>query len=402
MPKSLAALLSLLAPLLAAAAPADKAYRTAGDCDGFPAVALTTAGGLCVGLVAEGLGHARGVAVIDDDVFVVDMVAWESRKGRLLKLSKGGRHAPEVVLHDLYQPNAVARGPGRTLYLGITGQVLQVDPYAADAAGSARVIVDGLPATGRHPVPSLAVGTDGALFVNVGSATDNCHPTGGRLPDPKAACPETQENPPRGAVLRFPPRATTWHANEAPPYARGLRNSMAMAVLPNGRLAVAVNARDGINHVDPALSDATLPHEPLVVLQAGGDYGWPYCYDQRVPSPEYPGFDCASKLAPDLLLPAHAAPLGMLLYHGDKLPGLAGKLVIGYHGYRQTGHRIVAVALDKDQRPTGTPTELVTDWDQRDGNHPQGAPVGLVEMADGSVLVTDDHNGTLMRLSRKK
>jgi len=118
MSKSLTTLLLSLAPLLAAAAPADKAYRTQGDCDGFPAVALTTSEGLCVGLVAEGLGHARGVAVIDDDVFVVDMVAWESRKGRLLKLSRGGRHAPEVVLHDLYQPNAVVRGPGRTLYVG--------------------------------------------------------------------------------------------------------------------------------------------------------------------------------------------------------------------------------------------------------------------------------------------
>ena len=403
MPKSLPILIlmALLAPLLAAAAPADKAYRTAGDCDGFPAVALTTSAGVCVGLVAEGLGHPRGVAAIDDDVFVIDMVAWESRKGRLVKLSKGGRHAPEVVLHDLWQPNAVVRGPGRTLYVGVTGQVLQVDPYAADPAHGVRVIVDGLPTTGRHPVPSLAVGADGALFVNVGSFSDNCHPAGGRLPDPNAACPETQENPPRGAMLRFPARATTWHANEQPPYARGLRNSMAMAVLADGKLAVAVNSRDGINHADPALSDATLPHDVLIVLQPNGDYGWPYCYDQHVPAPEYPGFDCASKLGPDLLLPAHAAPLGMLLYRGDRLPGLHGRLVIGYHGYRTTGHRIVAVALDKDERPTGTPTELVSDWDQRDGSHPQGAPVGLAEMADGSVLVTDDHNGTLMRLSRR-
>jgi glucose/arabinose dehydrogenase len=402
MSKSLTTLLLSLAPLLAAAAPADRAYRTQGDCDGFPAVALTTSEGLCVGLVAEGLGHARGVAVIDDDVFVVDMVAWESRKGRLLRLSKGGRRAPEVVLHDLNQANAVVRGPGRTLYVGVTGQVLQVDPAAADPGKSVRVVVDGLPGTGRHPVPSLAVGADGALFVNVGSATDNCHPAGGRLPDPKAACPETQENPPRGSVLRFPPRATTWHANELPPYARGLRNSMAMAVLANGRLAVAVNARDGINHADPSLADAALPHDPLVVLQPGGDYGWPYCYDLRVASPEYPGFDCAAKLAPDLLLPAHAAPLGMLLYRGDKLPGLSGKLIVGYHGYRATGHRIVAVTLDKDQRPTGTPSELVTDWEQREGSHPQGSPVGLVEMADGSVLISEDHSGALLRLSRKK
>ena len=138
MSRTLITLLLSLAPLAAAAAPADKAYRTQGDCDGFPAVALTTADGLCVGLVAEGLGHARGVAVVDDDVFVVDMVAWESRKGRLLKLAKGGRHAPQVVLRDLDQPNAVVRGPGRTLYVGVTGQVLQVDPYAADPAKSVR------------------------------------------------------------------------------------------------------------------------------------------------------------------------------------------------------------------------------------------------------------------------
>ena len=402
MPKSLTTLLLLLAPLVAVGAPADKAYRTSGDCDGFPAVALTTAPGLCMGVVAEGLGHARGVAAIDNDVFVVDMVAWESRKGRLLKLSNGGRHAPEVVLHDLNQPNAVVRGPGRTLYIGITGHVLQVDPYATDPAASARVIVDGLPGTGRHPVPSLAVGSDGALFVNVGSATDNCHAAGGRLPDPKAACPETLESPPRGSVLRFPARATAWHAGEQPPYARGLRNSMAMAVLPDGKLAVAVNSRDGINHAAPALSDAALPHDLLTVLQPGGDYGWPYCYDQRVPSPEYPGFDCASKLPPDLLLPAHSAPLGMLVYRGDKLPGLAGKLVIGYHGYRTTGHRLVAVALGPDARPTGSPVELVTDWEQRDGSHPQGSPVGLVEMADGSVLVAEDHSGALLRLSATK
>ena len=114
MSKSLPTLLLLLAPLWVAAAPADKAYRTAGDCDGFPAVALTTAEGLCVGVVAEGLGKARGVAVIADDVFVVDMAAWDSRHGRLLKLSHGGRDAPEVVLHDLNQPNAVVRGSSVT------------------------------------------------------------------------------------------------------------------------------------------------------------------------------------------------------------------------------------------------------------------------------------------------
>ena len=94
--------------------------------------------------------------------------------------------------------------------------------------------------------------------------------------------------------------------------------------------------------------------------------------------------------------------LPLLLYRGDKLPGLGGKLIVGYHGYRTTGHRLVAVALDKDARPTGTPSELITDWEQRDGSHPQGSPVGLVEMGDGSVLIAEDHSGALLRLSRRK
>jgi glucose/arabinose dehydrogenase len=391
----------LAAPQAALGAGKGKTYRTEGDCDGFPAVSLRVAAPLCVGLVADKLGNARGVAAIERDVFVVDMGGWGSRHGRLLKLADGGRRAPVVVLGDLDQPNAVVRGPGRTLYLGVTGQVLQVDPYAASPLQGVRVVVTGLPTTGRHPVPSLAVGADGALFVNVGSATDNCHPAGGRLPDPQAPCPETQESPPRGAILRFPARATPWNAGEQAPYARGLRNSMALAILPDGRLAAAVNSRDAINHVAPSLSDVELPHETLVAVRAGGDYGWPYCYDRQLPSPEYPAFDCGTRLAPDVLLPAHAAPLGMLLYAGDRLPGLKGRLVIGYHGYRASGHRLVTVGLDASGKPAGQPTELVTGWDEVAGDHPQGSPVGLAQLADGSILIAEDHSGTLLRLARR-
>jgi len=394
----LCAAAACLAAFAAHAAPIE--YKTAGDCDGFPAVALATPAPLCVGLVASHLGFVRGVAAIEQDVYVVDMGGWNSRKGRLLRLANGGRGAPEVLMHDLFQPNAVVPGPHRTLYVGVTGQVLQVDPYAKDPAATARVVVANLPATGRHPMPALAVAPDGALFVNVGSETDSCRGEGNAAPDAKAACPETQQKPPRGSVLRVVPRDTPQDAAQQPPYARGLRNSMAMAVLPDGRLAVAGNARDSIQRADPKLSDAELPHEPLAVLEPGADYGWPYCYDALVASPEYPGFDCKARRAPDLLLPAHAAPLGMIVYRGDRLPGLAGRLVVGYHGYRSTGHRIVAIGLEGG-KPAGTPTELVGGWDADADAHPKGSPVGLFELADGSVLVTEDHSGTLLRLSRR-
>jgi glucose/arabinose dehydrogenase len=291
----------------------------------------------------------------------------------------------------------------RRLLLGVGGAVLRVDPFAPVPARTLRPVVTGLPTTGRHPLPALAWGADGALFVNVGSQTNNCEGAEGAAPDPSAACPETQAHPPRGALLRVPApdlaASTPWDARTHAPYARGLRNSMALALLPDGRLAAAVNARDSIQRASPALPDADLPHDTLVVVEPGADFGWPACYDDRVPSPEYPGADCRAKAAPALLLPAHAAPLGMLLYRGQRLPGLDGRLVIGYHGYRRAGHRLVAVGLDAQGRPAGTPTELIADWTVLPHIRPQGAPVGLAEMEDGSILVADDHNGTLLRLS---
>jgi glucose/arabinose dehydrogenase len=184
------------------------------------------------------------------------------------------------------------------------------------------------------------------------------------------------------------------------PFATGLRNSMALAVLPDGRLLAAVNARDAIDQADPTLSDDLLPHDTLDLIEPSADYGWPYCFDDNRAAPEYKHYDCSSKHRPTLLLPPHAAPLGMLLYHGSSLP-FDGKIIIGYHGYRAEGHRIVALSLDGKDLPEREPQNILWGWNAAPGDHPQGSPVSLYERSDGSVLMTEDTNGTLLRLARE-
>jgi glucose/arabinose dehydrogenase len=388
--------LSLAAPAAAAPAPL---YQTAGDCDGYPRLTLQTPPGLCVGLVASGLGFARGVAAQGNAIYVADMGGWHANHGRILRLDRRDPHKLTVLLRGLNEPNGLVPGPDGNLYVGLSGKLIRFDPRAADPAASIREVLTGLPTRGRHPLAAMAFAADGSLYVNVGSATDHCEGAGGGAPDPAQPCPELQETPPRAAILHFRPGGAPVDAHTLRPYATGLRNSMALAMLPNGRLLTADNARDYINRVDPSLSDEELPHEPLDLVEEGGDYGWPYCYDDRRPSPEYPKADCAAKHRPDLLLPAHAAPLGMLLLRPDSLPGLGGQLLIGYHGYRAKGHRLVSLALDGQGLPRGEPQDLVWGWDYADGQHPQGSPLGLWQMDDGSVLISEDHNGSLLRLA---
>ena len=374
-------------------------YHATGDCAGFPRLPLTTAPGSCVGLVAQHLGFARGVAALGDDVYVADMGGWHKNRGRILRLPAGGRGKPEAVLSGLNLPNGLVPGPGGTLYVGLSGKIVRFDPKAKDPAATLRDVVVNLPQSGRHPLAALVVAADGSLYVNVGSATDHCEKADASAPDPAQLCPETQEAPPRGSLLHITPGDQPVDAQTVKPYATGLRNSMALVLLPNGRVLAVNNARDFINRADASLSDEQLPHEPVDRVEAGADYGWPYCYDEQRPSPEYPGFDCGQRRKPDLLLPAHAAPLGALLYHGKALPGLDGRLLIGFHGYRANGHRLVSLGLGADGKPAGQPQDVVSGWDYDQGTRPQGSPVGLWELDDGSVLVTEDHNGTLLRLA---
>ena len=388
-------ILAMILGLSAGAAQATTPYVPSGDCAGFPRLGLQTMAGSCVGLVAAHLGFMRGVAVRGHDIFVVDMGGWVPGRGRLLRLGQDGHDAPQVVLTGLDEPNALALAPDGGLYLGELGRIVHVDVDATPPVQ--RDVLTGLPDTGRHPLPAFVVAPDGSLYINVGSATDNC-----KAPDTASAplpCPETTGAFPRAAIYHVTPRPDkTLRWQDTQLVASGLRNSMALAILPGGQLVAAVNARDFIDQADPHLSDEDLPHDTLDVIHTGADYGWPYCYDDNIAAPEYPNFDCAAKQKPDMKLPPHAAPLGLLVYQGAALPALHGMLLVPFHGYRQAGHRLMALRIT----PQGVAGELVPviwGWDFASGTHPQGSPVALAELADGSVLITEDHNGTLLRLA---
>jgi glucose/arabinose dehydrogenase len=115
-------------------------------------------------------------------------------------------------------------------------------------------------------------------------------------------------------------------------------------------------------------------------------------------SPEFKSADCTKYTKPVVLLPPHAAPLGMTYYFGRGFPPeYAGSLLIAYHGYRKYGHRIVAISADQDGMPRAAPRDLVSDWGARSGQR-MGAPVDIKVGADGAAYISEDRNGTVLRL----
>lgn len=359
----------LAAPMLALAA---------GDARPLPTLRVPE--GFEITLWADGIADARALArAPDGTVFVGSRRLGEVRALR----DRDGDGRPDQVLtvdRGLRMPTGVAFHDG-ALYVAEVERIWRY-PGILDALERPvrELVADGLPDEDHHGWREIAFGPDGWLYVSVGAPCNVCLPL--RFGPGKAF--ET------ASILRMRPDGSGWET-----VARGVRNSVGLAFDPqDGRLWFTDNGRDWLGDDLPpcelnVLVDGPAPH-----------YGFPYCHGGSVADPEYGAPGCDRFVPPAMPLDAHVAPLGLLIHSGRNWPeDYRRDVLIAEHGSwnrsERIGYRITRVRRDAQGRVTGREV-MVSGWLAGDQVH--GRPVDLLELPDGSVLVSDDTGGRIWRL----
>ena len=391
-------LLLLFAALLLSLPLHARGYATQGSCEGFPRVQIQAPAGYCVALIADerqGLKFPRRLLEVAPGRFwIVDMGNWNAHQGRLLEmtLSPGkGAVTMTTLASGLDRPHGLARGPDGKIYIAEATRISRspADRYAPET------VIDQLPGDGSHPLKEIAFGSGGRMYINVGSATDACRKDAQQ--QQPLPCPEAEGAQPRGAVYEAVLGGPLWQLQSLKPWARGLRNSMALTVYQRpGQPDLVLQGENSVDY-----TDETAPREELNHLQADGHYGWPYCVEDRQSARGYEGrYDCQRTRAPVALWPAHTAPLHMFVAPVLADQPWSGQLLVAWHGYRPAGHRVMAFQLDATGRITNPGTEILGNWVAQSGVRPLGTPTGLALDALGRLFVVEDRNRTILMLGR--
>src|SRR6266566_5995639 len=343
--------------------------------DKLPTAKLKVPAGFNVEVYAAGMANARSLAEGDKGtVFVGSRLV-----GNVYAITnKDGKRSVKVIASGLYRPNGVAFKNG-TLYIAELSQVSKIEKVedVIDSPPKPTVIYDNLPKDEAHGWKFIGIGPDNKLYVPVGQPGNN-----------------VLHDDAHGQIRRI-----NLDGTGAEVVALGVRNSVGFDWNPETKqMYFTDNGRDWMSE--------DVPQDELNrVTKAGEHFGAPYCLQGNIVDPEFGwGKSCSDYTPPVTLMGPHSASLGMRFYTGNMFPkAYKNAIIVARHGSwnrsKKVGGDVVVVKLDKDGKVKST-EPLITGF--LENNSYVGRPVDVLQMKDGSMLVSDDWNGAVYRITYGK
>ncbi len=361
--------------------------------------------GFSVQLIASGIRNPRAVRVAPNgDLFVADSRADQVR---VYRLPQGSAKPLEqgIFAGGLHQPYGIAFYPAdnpKWVYVANSNSVVRFAYKEGDLKASAapETIVSNIPSS-HHWTRDIAFSPDGkTMYLSVGSGSNVAEAMGKA---PEGGLENWAREKPLGYAWgseegRAEVRAYDPDGGNARVVATGLRNCSGMTVQPEtGALWCVVNERDELGD--------NVPFEYATAVKQGAFYGWPWYYIGSNEDPRHAGErpDLKDKVTvPDVLMQAHSAPLNITFYEGAQFPAeYKGDAFVALHGSwnrsLRTGYKVVRLRF-KDGRPTGEYEDFMTGFVVSDARV-WGRPVGVAVARDGSLIATEDGNGTIWRVA---
>jgi glucose/arabinose dehydrogenase len=293
-------------------------------------------------------------------------------------VNKDGKRSVKVIASGLYRPNGIAFKNG-TLYIAELSKVSRIDKIEdnLDNPPKPTVIYDNLPKDEAHGWKFIGIGPDNKLYVPVGQPGNN-----------------VLHSDDHGQIRRI-----NLDGSGAEVIAKGVRNTVGFDWHPeNKQLYFTDNGRDWMSE--------DVPEDELNrITKVGEHFGAPYCLQGNIVDPEFGwGKSCSEYIAPVGLLGPHSAALGMRFYSGNMFPkAYKNAIIVARHGSwnrsKKVGGDVLAVKLNKDGSVKST-EPFVTGF--LEDNKYIGRPVDVLPMKDGSMLVSDDYNGAVYRITYGK